>query len=411
MGVHAGSVAFDLENGIYVGGIMDTDYSGQNVLEEWPFLVKFDPTGTLAWEWIDRSKPARYGFGSPIVADASGAAFVVESLDASASGRGLDCAVSRFEPAGGRTWQVAVDGQESGDDTGCQLAADKRGALYLTATSPFVGRGGADATILRLDPATGDVLWRAASGNASLSRPALSPQLLGTSAAGALIIYAPTAAGDLGVLSFDPAPAAAPLVRPTATVRSARAGTTGSRNVTVSLTSSSPFVSCNVTGGGETFNRLNVAAGASGAFLYRPQVTTTGYDATCFYEGPAGGPAVTATLSFRLEQGQNTVRVPVTFDATTTHQAVSNVIDAQLAQLRYTTTSRVWVFDGLGSRDPDSGLLTYRWTIGEPNRAPIASLTGKGITFRFPSNRAYNVTLTVTDDDGRTGTSTVRVNP
>jgi hypothetical protein len=340
-----------------------------------------------------------------------GAAFVAYSGDSSAAGRGLDCGLNRYEPNGAWKRLPAVDGQESGDDTGCQLATDGRGALYLAATSPFAGRG-ADATILRLDPLSGSTVWRAASGSALLSRPALAPQLLTANAGGTVAVYAPTAAGDLGVLAFGPTPASATLVRPVATPVATAAAAQGSRNVIVTLGSSAPNVSCNVTGGGDVFNRLNLKAGGSGSFLFRPQVAATGYDATCFYEGPAGGAAVTATLTLRLEQGSNSTAIPLAFDATATHQAVSNALDTQLAALRYGSTARLWVLDGVQSRDPDSGLLSsYRWDIAETSGKAIGTLYGKGATFRFPASKSYDAKLTVTDDDGRASSSTVRVRP
>lgn len=420
MGVYGMGVAFGANDDIYVTGGMDTTYSGQNVLEQWGYVAKFDATGALAWEWIDQSRPRGVYFGAGIVTDAAGAAFIAESVDASAAGKGLDCAVHRFDAATGHAWEVRIDGQESGDDTGCLLAADGRGGLYLAATSAFAGRG-PDATVLRLAPATGATLWRAASGSALLSRPAVTPQLsywpvlstqfFAANAAGTLALNAPSAAGDLGVLAFAPAPAAATLVKPVAAPRAFAAGK-GSRNVVVSLASSSPAVSCNVTGGGDVFNRLNVKAGGSGLFLFRPQVSATGYDATCFYEGPAGAAPVTATLSLKLEGGSNTIRIPLAFDATATHQAVANVLDTQLAGLRYATTTRVWVLDGVQSRDPDSGLLgLYRWDVTDGAGKAVATLYGKGATYTFPATKTYTVKLTVTDDDGRTGSSSLTVKP
>jgi K319-like protein len=70
------------------------------------------------------------------------------------------------------------------------------------------------------------------------------------------------------------------------------------------------------------------------------------------------------------------------------------------------------VFDGVSSRDPESGLLpTYRWDVTESSGKAVTTLYGKGATFHFPASKTYNVKLTVTDDDARSSSKTVTVVP
>ena len=69
-----------------------------------------------------------------------------------------------------------------------------------------------------------------------------------------------------------------------------------------------------------------------------------------------------------------------------------------------TTTSATVNFDGTGSRDPDGGTLTYTWNFGDGS-------TGSGATPSHPytSPGIYNVTLTVTDNDGLISMDTMEV--
>ena len=60
--------------------------------------------------------------------------------------------------------------------------------------------------------------------------------------------------------------------------------------------------------------------------------------------------------------------------------------------------------DGSGSSDPDGTLVTYAWDFGD-------GTTGEGITVfhTYPSTGDFTATLTVTDDDGMTGTDTATI--
>lgn len=60
-------------------------------------------------------------------------------------------------------------------------------------------------------------------------------------------------------------------------------------------------------------------------------------------------------------------------------------------------------FDGSFSSDPDGSVADYTWTIdGE-------TLTGTSVTHSFPNAGEYEVELSVTDDEGATGTDTATV--
>jgi hypothetical protein len=62
-------------------------------------------------------------------------------------------------------------------------------------------------------------------------------------------------------------------------------------------------------------------------------------------------------------------------------------------------------FDGSGSTDPDGGgIVSYEWDFGGTGTSSVATPDHS-----FPSDDEYNVTLTVTDDEGETGSTSQNV--
>ncbi|MEX2467698.1 MAG: PKD domain-containing protein, partial [Gemmatimonadota bacterium] len=71
---------------------------------------------------------------------------------------------------------------------------------------------------------------------------------------------------------------------------------------------------------------------------------------------------------------------------------------APSATFAYACAELACDFDGAGSTDSDGSIVGYAWDFGDGN-------TGSGVTVShtFASGGTYTVTLTVTDDDGATG--------
>ena len=68
--------------------------------------------------------------------------------------------------------------------------------------------------------------------------------------------------------------------------------------------------------------------------------------------------------------------------------------------------NQVVTFDGSGSSDPDGTIVDWRWVFEGTNRVEVR---GVRVNVRFTTARAYRVTLTVTDNQGATASTTQTV--
>ncbi|WP_058365498.1 PKD domain-containing protein [Haloparvum sedimenti] len=65
--------------------------------------------------------------------------------------------------------------------------------------------------------------------------------------------------------------------------------------------------------------------------------------------------------------------------------------------------------DGGGSHAPDGEIVAYEWEVMAPNGTTVATPTGRTPAFEAAAIGTYDVTLTVTDDAGRTASDTLHV--
>jgi PKD repeat protein len=77
---------------------------------------------------------------------------------------------------------------------------------------------------------------------------------------------------------------------------------------------------------------------------------------------------------------------------------------APTASFTFGCTSTVCNFDGTASKDPDGSIVSYAWDFGD-----LGTGTGATPSHDFGTSGSRNVTLTVTDDQGVTGSVTLPV--
>ncbi|PVX27255.1 MAG: hypothetical protein CW716_03225, partial [Candidatus Bathyarchaeum sp.] len=116
---------------------------------------------------------------------------------------------------------------------------------------------------------------------------------------------------------------------------------------------------------------------------------------------------VTASHSYPAS-GNYTVTLTVTDDdgATGTATVIKTVLNqppvAIFTESAHTVdTSEVIYFDASDSYDPDRTIVSYEWDFGDGTTG-----TGVSVQHTYPEDGAYTVTLTVTDDDGATDSTT-----
>jgi PKD repeat protein len=169
-------------------------------------------------------------------------------------------------------------------------------------------------------------------------------------------------------------------------------------------------------------NRLPVASFTESAHtVYTGEFITfnasTSYDpdgSIVSYEWNFGDGNITTVLvpiisHAYADNGTYTVNLKVTDndDATNSTSSVKTVLNRfPVASLTFSPstpyTEESVVFNASTSYDPDGYIVSYSWNFGDGN---ITTVTTSTITHKYLDNGTYQVTLTVTDDDGAEDTA------
>jgi len=183
-------------------------------------------------------------------------------------------------------------------------------------------------------------------------------------------------------------------------------GATSQANTTVTVTTNTQPPVANA--GGPYTGTVNVAISFNGAASRDPDGSVVSY-LWNFGDGTTAS-GVTAVHAYTAA-GSYTVRLTVTDNdgLTNSSSTTAQVSDgtglqppvANPAGPYQGTTASPVAFDGSASSDPDGTIVSYDWTFGDGGTA-----SGARPTHAYSTAGTYTVTLTVTDDTGRTGTAT-----
>jgi PKD repeat protein len=158
---------------------------------------------------------------------------------------------------------------------------------------------------------------------------------------------------------------------------------------------------------GPTNGTEGVAVSFDGSASSDPDGNVVAYDWD-FGDNTAGSGA---TVSHIYAAGMYTVTLTVTDDMGATNSATLNIDiaattepQAPIADAGGPYTEEVGTavqFDGSASTDPDGSIVSYSWDFGDGS----ALGTGVGPVHIYTASGSYTVMLTVTDDQGMTGTA------
>jgi PKD repeat protein len=152
-----------------------------------------------------------------------------------------------------------------------------------------------------------------------------------------------------------------------------------------------------------TARKLNVSFDASGASDSDGSITSYAWN---FGDGTTGT-GVSPTHAYNAA-GTYTVSLTVTDNDGATNVATNRVTTvanvAPTAAFSVATQKLAVSVDASGSSDSDGSVVSYWWNFGDGTTA-----SGASAQHAYAAAGKYNITLTVTDNDGATGTSVVPV--
>jgi len=149
--------------------------------------------------------------------------------------------------------------------------------------------------------------------------------------------------------------------------------------------------------GSASIDNVGITSYTWSFFDVTPQ-TLTGMNPTYTFNTPGNYPVTLTVTDAALNSATDTVVVTV-LDIT---KPIANAGDDQVVHEDVTV-----VFNGSGSYDPEGGLITsYIWTFIDDT---LQTLSGVNSTYIFEIPGIYNVTLTISDEQGNSATDIVTI--
>jgi hypothetical protein len=162
---YPGGVAIDSNGGIYVSGYTDGNFDGHTAQGSNDiFLIKYVTDGTKQWSRLLGGASEEWAYKATV--DSSGNAYFLGASDGTLDGQpnagGYDLVVAKYAPDGTKVWMRQLGG--AGYDEGYAIVASPQGGVVAVGTSNqgfdgLAGAGGYDGFAVRLD-ADGSTLWR-----------------------------------------------------------------------------------------------------------------------------------------------------------------------------------------------------------------------------------------------------------
>jgi PKD repeat protein/type II secretory pathway pseudopilin PulG len=148
---------------------------------------------------------------------------------------------------------------------------------------------------------------------------------------------------------------------------------------------------------------------ASGSHDEDGEIVTYHWD----FGGLGTGTGKTTSYTFPMTEGSYPVTLTVTDDGGAVHWTTQFVTIQPgnanpAADITASCSGLTCTFSGAGSTDSDGTIVDYSWDFGEPGGVPGS---GVSLSHTYATPGSYAVTLTVTDNDGATGSQTRTVNP
>ena len=178
--------------GVSVAPSNDGVYVIVNNFDDGSALVKYSPTGSIAWQ---RRLGGTSTYMRHVCTHTDGSVYVVGQTVEQGAGGG-DLLVVKYTALGSVVWQRAIGGISSDDGIGIDV--DAAGDVYVSGTTFSAGAGNADTYVAKISNA-GDVLWQRVIGGASTDSG--GHVAVGTDAS----IYVTMRTASQGAGSFDAA--------------------------------------------------------------------------------------------------------------------------------------------------------------------------------------------------------------